>query len=828
MEEGQSTYFVEVILPLHLKGTYTYRLPAEFIPYIEIGQRVVIQFGKRKVYSSIVLEIHQRPPVEYAAKYVLDILDREPLVRGYQLKFWKWMSDYYMCSLGEVMSAALPSGLKLSSESKVVLNEEFSHDGNFETRERQVLEALSIQGELNADQIAIIIGLKSPYLVLKSLLEKQAVCLVEELKPASKPKIEAYISLNKKYHKEKALQTLFDSLEKRAPKQVSALMKYIESSRFLAGEPSPVKKKSLQKEANVTASVINSLVSKSVFVLEEREVGRLADRQAAANKEFALSEAQNRAFNELKSGFQSKNIALLHGVTSSGKTEIYIRLIEEALSRNEQVLYLVPEIALTTQLIQRLQRYFGEQVGVYHSKFSNNERVEIWTNLLAKKLHDHRIIIGARSALFVPFEKLGLVIVDEEHDSSFKQFDPAPRYNARDSAIKLATMLGAKVVLGSATPAVETIQNCIEEKYHHVTLTERFGGVQMPEILVADLKREYKRKTMKSHFSSLLTSHMQEALDNGRQIILFQNRRGYNPLWQCEEDAWTPQCVNCDVSLTYHRNVHRLKCHYCGFSMEPPTTCKACGSKKLNMVGFGTEKIENEIEKIFPKARVKRMDLDTTRRKNALSEIIASFEEREIDILVGTQMVTKGLDFNNVGVVGVMSADTMLNRPDFRAFERAFQMITQVAGRAGRSAKGERGKVVIQTFQPEHWVISNVIINDYERVVNQDLLERRNYAYPPFVRLIKISIKHRDQDLLDAGGKVLSGFLRERYGSRLLGPEYPYIPRVKNLYQKEMLLKIERKAAISVVKKDLQKILDRFSFDKMYRPIRIVIDVDPQ
>ena len=522
-----------------------------------------------------------------------------------------------------------------------------------------------------------------------------------------------------------------------------------------------------------------------------------------------------------------KGAALLHGVTSSGKTEVYVCLIHEYLKQGKQVLYLVPEIGLTTQLIQRLQKHFGEQVVVYHSHHSLSERAEIWENLIQPGIHNHRIVVGARSALFLPFNDLGLIIVDEEHDSSFKQFDPAPRYHARDTAFILAQSHKAQLVLGSATPSAESLQATKEGRVAKVDLTERYGEANMPEFIIADIKKEYKQKKMNSLFSSILLDEMKASLEMGKQIILFQNRRGYNPLWQCVNCAWKPECHRCDVTLTYHRAMHKLKCHYCGAVHNPPVHCPSCGSKDLKMIGFGTEKIEDEISQLLPTVRVARMDMDTTRGKNAHSKLLQEFELHKIDILVGTQMVTKGLDFANVALVGILNADQLMNHSDFRAYERAYQMMTQVAGRAGRSSDGHAGKVVIQTMEPDHWVIQNVIAHSYDRLMNKELKERKDFDYPPFTRLIRITLKHKDQDLIDHASEELAKRLRTFLGGRILGPQYPYIARVKDQYRKELLIKVEKKASMKKVKERMAHTLEAFSSEKLFKRIRTLVDIDP-
>lgn len=820
--------FVEVLVPLYVPGTYTYRLPSMLCGRVEIGQRVLVQFAKTKVYAAIVTEVHHRAPTEYRAKYILDLLDNEAVITDSQLQLWRWMASYYMCHLGEIMTAAMPAGFRLNSETMVSRFENNS-ELELDTRGHLVLSALDTREELNMGDLSTLLG--SPgiaYKTVQLLISKRVIALREAVKEKYKPIYQTYLLLHPDYEDESAMQQLFDRLEKRAHQQSALMLRFVEMSKYGSHSPIPVLKKTLLEKSGAKANSLKSLIDKGVFYTMEEEVGRVKDHRITEGKALELSEEQHRAKSEIIGSFSSKNHVLLHGVTSSGKTEVYIEVIKEFLQQDKQVLYLVPEIALTTQLIARLQEHFGEQVAVYHSRHSQNERHEIWQNLLDPGIHDHRIIIGARSALFLPMKHLGLIIVDEEHDGSFKQFDPAPRYQARDTAFMLARIHKAKVLLGSATPSVESIYMCKQGSMAKVDMHQRYGGIRLPEILVADIKKETRRRTMSSHFSSLLMKHMTAALQEGKQIILFQNRRGYNPLWQCETCGWNPECQRCDVSLTYHMKIHKLKCHYCGAVHEPPIHCPACGSKRLKMIGFGTEKIEDELATLLPDIRIQRMDLDTTRGKHSHARIILDFEQRKIDVLVGTQMVTKGLDFDNVAVVGVLNADLMINRTDFRAFERAYQMMTQVAGRAGRDAKGERGTVIIQTMQPEHWVVRNVVDQSYDKLIRQELLERKNFGYPPFVRLMTITVSHKKQELVDHGTNELAQRLTGFLGSRLLGPQYPYIARIKDRYRKEMIIKVEREASISKVKEKIRMTIDKMQTEKHYKPLRISIDVDPQ
>ena len=842
---SRATYFVDVILPLSVPNLYTYRVPFEWAESIAIGKRVVVQFGKGKLYSALVRRIHEIPPKQYVAKYIDSILDDHPIVNQKQFELWEWMCSYYMCNIGDVMVAALPGGLRLSSETKVVLNQTYKErllKTELTDKEFLILDALEIRQVLTLNDVSDIIEQKIVYPIIKSLIEKGVVLIQEELKEKFKPKIESFVRITDYADDEENLKTFFVALEKKAPKQLDVVMTYITLSKRYSKERVEVRKSDILKVVEGGEAALKSLIKKNVFELYEREVGRLASFENE-NKISNLNEEQQTILDSINaqfgrtenvSGQPVKDVVLLHGVTSSGKTEIYVKLIEQAITEGKQVLYLLPEIALTTQIINRLRKYFGDMVGVYHSKFNGNERVEVWNNVLGRSLDieknatefsNFKLVIGARSALFLPFSNLGLVIVDEEHDTSYKQYDPSPRYNARDAAIYLAHIHKAKTLLGSATPCIESYYNAQDGKYGFAELTKRFGGVQMPEILIADVKEATRKKQMKSHFSPLLLDTITLALDKKEQVILFQNRRGFAPQLECNICAWIPQCANCDVSLTYHKVSNQLRCHYCGYSIKPPTKCAACGDTDLKMKGFGTEKIEEELSIFYPKARISRMDLDTTRSKFAHQHIIQDFEEGNIDILVGTQMVTKGLDFDNVSMVGILNADSMLNFPDFRSFERSFQLMAQVSGRAGRKSK--RGKVIIQTQNPEHSIIQEVIANDFASMYTNQLMDRKNFNYPPYFRLIEVTVIHKDVDMVNASSKYLADALKKHFAKRVLGPEFPLVSRVRNLYHKNILLKIERDASVGQVKKILSELLMKFKSSADYKSVRVQIDVDP-
>ncbi|WP_027421341.1 replication restart helicase PriA [Crocinitomix catalasitica] len=824
----RKTYFVDVIIPLSIPNRYTYRVPFELNQELELGKRAIVPFGRSKFYTAIISRIHEEIPKDYTAKYIELILDETPIVLPQQFKLWDWISEYYMADIGDVMNAALPSNFKLASETVIVLHPDYEHNSeNLNAKEALILDALELRTELTLKEVGEIVQIKTIQPIIKGLIEKRVAIVSEELKAKYSPKQASFIRLADQYADNDKLSALLNELEsnKKNEKQVYALLKIVSIIGINTAEQIPVLKKTLVDD-DISNSTLNTLSKKGIIEIFSADISRLKDALDDNEPIKALSPSQETALIEIEEHFKTLNTVLLHGVTSSGKTEVYVKLIQAALEKGEQVLFLLPEIALTTQLINRLRKYFGDLVGVYHSKFNQNERIEIWNHVLNNSAEKYRIVLGARSSVFLPFNNLGLVIVDEEHENSFKQYDPAPRYNARDLAIVLGNMHKAKTLLGSATPSIESYFNAKEGRYGLVELSERFGGVQMPEILVADLEKETKQKTMKSHFSSFLMEKMEESFENKEQVILFQNRRGYNPIWSCELCAWTPQCTQCDVSLTYHKLSNVLKCHYCGYYTSPPSSCGRCGSRKLKMLGFGTEKIEDEFSLFFKDKTIQRMDLDTTRAKNAYEQIINDFEQRNIDVLIGTQMITKGLDFDNVGLVGILSADQLLNFPDFRAFERAYQLMAQVSGRAGRKSK--RGKVILQSFNPNHWIIQKVISNDYIGMYTQELVERRNFHYPPFYRLIYIRLRHKNETTLTAGSIDLSKKLKSIFKDRVLGPEAPSVSKVRNYYIKFIVIKFERDASPKKVKDIIKEKINVFLGDHDYRSIRVDIDVDPQ
>lgn len=847
MSEERVTLFAEILLPLPIPGTYTYRVPFELNQKAKVGQRAVVQFGKTKIMSGLIISLTEEVPDCTSIKYLLDILDDDPVVNENQLKLWQWIASYYLCYLGDVMQVALPSALKLSSESKIMLSDEFVLDSMaLSDNEFLIVEALQIQPQLTITEVSKIIGYKKIMPLVKTMIEKKIIVMQEELQQKYKAKYERYVRLSNTYRNEDAMRELMDTLSKRAYKQLELLMAFF----VLGGSAdNDVIASDLLKKANATSSILATLVDKGVFESYQKRVSRLKEYKALTDvSTINLTEKQQEAYGEIHKGFEEEKPVLLHGVTASGKTEIYIKLIQEAIDEGKQVLYLLPEIALTEQIINRLKKYFGDRVGVYHSRYDNNERVEIWQQVMnfgnsesqnliisesqkvqkpkAKSLGSkYQIIIGSRSAVFLPFTDLGLIIVDEEHDSSFKQIDPAPRYSARDLAVLMSKMFHARLLMGSATPSFESYYNARQNKYHLVTITERYGGVEMPEIIVDDLRVETRRKTMQANFGKTLVDAMNKTLEEKNQVILFQNRRGFSLRIECEHCNYIPQCINCDVSLIYHKNQNILKCHYCGYTTSVPTECPSCRSTDLKMHGFGTERIEDDLKVVFPEANSSRLDLDTTRTKNSYQYILEQFQNKETNILVGTQMVTKGLDFDSVKVVGILNADNMLTFPDFRAYERSFQLMEQVSGRAGR--KGDKGKVIIQTYQPQHPVILNVITHDYVRFYEEQMPIRRQFNYPPYSRLVMIRLKDVDSQKLNKAADELAKIFRQVFKENLLGPEYPVVSRVMNQYIKQMLIKINKDLNSTKVKEFINKTIEDFKHNNDFKSVKIQIDVDP-
>ena len=820
------TLFIDVILPLALPKLYTYRVPMEMNDAISVGKRVVVSFKSNKLYTALIRSIKETPPKEYEAKYILSVLDDEPIVTDKQFELWDWMSAYYLCSLGEIMNAALTGGLKLQSETKITLTSNYKEKESLvNDKEFLIVDALELNHIITLDQVSKILDQKTVFPIIKVMIDKGVLLIHEEIDTKYKPRKQVYVKLTEAYANHDLLNKELDVLNKKAPKQAELLMAFLK----LLYDNKEVMRDELIKYADSSSSIINQLVKKGIIETEEKEVSRLANGAMEVEDKVVLNDYQLQAYKEINEHFANKDILLLHGITSSGKTEVYIHLIEEIIAQGKQVLYLLPEIALTTQIINRLKKHFGNQVQVYHSRLSENERVEVWKSLMNKSSDKSKqnttVILAARSGVFLPYHNLGLIIVDEEHENSFKQFDPAPRYHARDTALVLAKLFDAKTLLGSATPSIESYYNASNNKYELVTITKRHGGVLLPEIVLVDISEEKRKKLMKSHFSQLLLDEIKLALDNKEQVILFQNRRGFAPILECVTCGWTPHCVNCDVSLTYHKSNEQLRCHYCGYVAKIPKNCGACGNNDIRMKGFGTEKVEEELAIFFPETVIARLDLDSTRSKYSYQQIIGDFETNKINVLVGTQMVTKGLDFDNVSIVGILNADSMLNFPDFRSYERSYQLMAQVSGRAGRKQK--RGKVIIQCQNPMHPIIQHVLNNDYEKMVADELLERNKFHFPPFYRLIKLTLKHKDYNILGDGAFHLAKELKQALGSRVLGPESPLVARVRNLFLKDILIKIEREASIRNAKKIISEHINNFKNTKEYKSVYVHIDVDP-
>lgn len=827
--------FADVILPLPLAGYFTYSIPMELKDKVLPGCRVIVQFGIKKFYSALVREIHDRKPAEYETKQIEYLLDTNPIIPVECFEFWEWVASYYHCTIGEVLKAALPSGLKLESETRIIYNSDYIEDidNKLTSREQLLFDVIKQKKDLSIFELNNSVLKKNSICVLKDLLQKNAVRISEELKESYRLKTVSVVTLAPQLSSEKAIDLALDSLRK-IPKQQELFLAFLHQSNVLDKKDiKEVLKKEFLESSGLSAAVLNGLIKKGILSIVEKPIDRLPEFEGEVQNISELSAAQNKAYLQIKESFNNKPVTLLNGVTSSGKTEIYIKLIREFIEKGKQVLYLLPEIGLTTQIITRLTKVFGNKVGIYHSKFNDQERVEIWNKVMNFKsdfsqngsMATHQLVVGARSALFLPFRELGLIVIDEEHDTSFKQFDPSPRYHARDAAIVLAHLNKIPILLGTATPSVESYFNAKSGKYGLVELNERHLKIEMPKILTADIKDAYRRKQVKAHLTPLLFNEINKALENKEQVILFQNRRGYSPFIECKACAWVPKCHYCDVSLTYHKHNNTLLCHYCGYSQNNPSFCPSCGSKDVTTKGFGTERVEEDLAGLFPEAKIERIDLDTTRSKKGFEKIIAGFDNGSVDILIGTQMITKGLDFKNVSVVGILNADNLLNQPDFRAYERSYQLMAQVSGRAGRKFK--QGTVIIQTGEVSHQIIQNVINNDFESMYKGQIAERKHFKYPPFHRLIGITLKHREKTDLDRIADVLATELRARFGNRVLGPEYPVINRIKALYIKQLWLKIEREISVVNAKRQMQEILDEVKSRTGNKTVMIAVDVDP-
>jgi len=827
------TFFADVILPLPIEARFTYRVPQALNGQVAFGMRVVVPFGANKLYAAIVEKVHENPPKLFTVKYILDVIDERPVVSEAQFRLWQWIADYYMCTIGEVMAAALPSALRLASETKVKIHPEFDGDISVLTpHELNVVELLLHRETMTVAEVSKTLQVAKVMPIIKSLVEKRVVITDEEIRNPYKPKKETVIRLSPPYDNEPAFMELLDRLNAKSStsQQADTLLAFMMLTRenghyrFDAAIP----KQTLTKNESVNPNSLQTLIKKGILLSEERVISRLADYSTENASEVSLSGPQTRAYEEIKQSFEKFPVTLLHGVTGSGKTEIYIKLIDEVLKQGKQVLYLLPEIALTSQIVNRLRKYFGDKVGVYHSRFNEYERVEIWDRVLrgdeTSDTSKYQLILGARSALLLPYKDLGLVIVDEEHDGSYKQIDPAPRYHARDAAVVLAQIHGAKTLLGTATPSLETYFNVQLHKFGLVELMQRYADSKLPDIYTVNMTLATRRKEVHGLFSHFLIEQMAAALERKEQIILFQNRRGYAVRMICHTCESMPKCQYCDVTLTYHKKTNLLKCHYCGYAIEVPKECPTCHSTDIEMKGFGTEQVEDTLAEIFPEARIARMDTDTTRSKNAYQQIISDFEEHKTDILVGTQMVTKGLDFDRVSVVGILNADALISFPDFRAFERAFQLLSQVSGRAGR--KEVPGKVVIQTFQPNHPALKFVESNDFMAMYQSQIAERQQFRLPPITRMVKITLKHTEEQTVMAAALQLQAMLHTVFEGNVMGPATPLVSRIQNYYLQDFWIKLNRDNTLISKKLQLREIIRQFKQLPTYKKVRCIINVD--
>ena len=814
--------FADIILPVPIPKLYTYSVPPNMADMLQVGSRVVVQFGRKKSYSGIVRRLHSDEP-DHETKPIEQVVDQLPIVVQPQLQMWDWMSQYYCCSLGDIYRAALPSGLKLESESRLMYNADFEAQQRLNDKQEMILNYVEQKKICTISELQSFCKEFNVLPQVKKLLALDALFISEELRDSYKPKTDTYYLLSSLCRTDKALGEQMDTLT-RAPKQLEALMRFISQ---VGGLSKAKQGEALRREdalrAQLSTPALAELVKKQILVAEKRKVSRIEGNATSVEDAHPLSPEQDVALSQIEQTWTDKQTTLLFGVTSSGKTEIYIHLIKKCIAEGKQVLYLLPEIALTTQITQRLRRHFGNELGVYHSKFNDAERVEVWNKLLIST--DYKVVLGVRSAVMLPFRNLGLIIVDEEHETSYKQFDPAPRYNARDMANVLAGIHGAKVLLGSATPSYESYQNALTGKYGYVELKQRYAGIQMPEIIPIDMREARHKKEIVSIFSLRLKDAIDKALRQGEQVILFQNRRGFSPYIECNQCAWIPKCENCDVSLTYHKNTHQLVCHYCSYTIQLPQTCPCCGNPQLEPQGFGTEKIEEEVKSVFPTANVVRMDLDTARSRQSYERIITDFEQKKYDILVGTQMISKGLDFEGVSTVGIMNADNMLNMPDFRAYERCFQMISQVSGRAGRH--GKRGQVILQTRQADHPVVQHIVNNNYEANAQEQLSEREMYHYPPFDRMVNIIIKHKNYDTARYAALEAGELLRRTFGPRVLGPQEPEINRIATYYLQRIIIKIDKQSSPSKVKQIMTNTINTLLSQEQYKSVLWNVDVDP-
>lgn len=824
--KDRADYYANVILPFPLGKPFTYAVPESLKSTVKPLHRVVVPFGKKRLYSGIVVKIHEHRPIGFEIKSILDILDPTPVINPIQLDFWQWMASYYMCTVGEVFKAALPSGLKLESETKVIFNPT-SEEFELNPTEELIVEILQEKHVMSIQALADAIKKTNVLKAIHSLVEKELVILDEQLKEAYKPKKVPYVILTRPFDSKEKLNSLLNELAK-APKQLDLILSYLSLSAYFQNGATSIKKSLLMEKAKTSAAPLKALEDKGILSVIYKETDRLEPGKHPPSEIHTLSPVQQQKLEEINLSFNTHTVTLFHGVTSSGKTEIYIHLIQKELEAGNQVLYLLPEIALTTQIINRLKAVFGKKVGIYHSKFNDAERVEVYNKVLkfdTSPEESYPVVLGVRSSVFLPFSKLGLIIVDEEHENTYKQYDPAPRYHARDSAIMLASMHKARVLLGTATPSIESFYNSKSGKYGYVELTKRFKDIKLPEIHLVDLLDMRRKRKMKSMFSPLLLSSVEEALNQKEQVILFQNRRGFSPYLECATCGWIPHCIHCDVSLTYHKFTNTLVCHYCGYAMKRVAVCQACGNQTMETRGFGTEKIEDEVAIFFPQARIMRMDLDSTRRKKAYEQIISDFEKHRIDILIGTQMLSKGLDFSNVSLVGILNADNMLQFPDFRAHERSFQLMMQVSGRAGRAKK--QGKVIIQTSHPQHNIIQCVLDNNYLEMYKSQIYERKQFRYPPYFRIVRISLKHKNKDMVNQAADELAVLLKKQFGYRVMGPEFPLVNRIQSWFIKNIFVKIERDKSFEKAKEMIFTMSGEMKQKDGYKALQLQFDVDP-
>ena len=811
--------FADIIIPLSLPQTYTWSVPEGFRTLLQPGSRVEVGFGKAKKYAGVVRTLHSNAPYGFEPKEILNVLDVEPIIYPVQMRLWQWMAQYYACTEGDVMQAALPAHLKLSSETIISYNEHHGQDFDLlSPNERKVAEALDMEKELNLQQVQKLLDTGNVYPAIKKLIEKKICYVWESIKEKYTEKTETYLQLSPAYRNEEAMERLVNEWQ-RAPRQLDLLLAFL---HYQKTEGEVIQQRLLNK-ANASIAQLKGLFDKNVLITDKRVVGRVPQMPRHVNADFKLSVHQQQALQQIKRSLEDKDVCLLHGVTGSGKTQVYMALIEDYLLAGKQTLFLLPEIALTAQVVRKLQHHFGGYVSVYHSGFNPNERVELWNKVKSGEI---KIVLGARSSLLLPFKNLSLIVVDEEHDASFKQYDPAPRYHARDTAIYYANLVGAKVILGSATPSVETYYNASQNKYGLATLTERFGNMEMPEIELIDLKKIVKTDKNKIILTPQLRDAIAENVNRNKQVILFQNRRGYSPYIACLVCGWIPHCDNCDVSLTYHKVTDKLQCHYCGTLYPLVKTCVACGSQEFAQRNFGTERIEEKVGEDLVNIKTARMDVDSVRGKHGHEALISQFEQRKIDVLVGTQMVVKGLDFDHVGLVGILDADAILNYADFRVNERAFQLMEQVSGRAGR--KNDRGKVLVQVSNTQHPLLAVIQAHDYDRFFNTEIEYRKQYAYPPFSRLIKIQCKHRYKNIAEQAAHYLADKLQPRYGNYIIGPAEPFVSRIRNQFIHELLLKLPTQpAGLQRCKQLLRQHIIELRHDRNYSGVYVVVDVDP-